>query len=302
MDIRSTAFIGMGALGMLYGTFLIDAGEKDVVYVMDSARIEKYRDTVFYKNDTPYRLPMVLADSAKQADLVFVAVKYSGLRSALEVMKNCIGEDTIIVSVMNGITSEEIIAERYGKKHMVYTVAQGMDAMKFENRLDFTVMGELRFGCREKCQEENVKALRRFFDRVKMPYTIDKDIIRRLWSKFMLNVGVNQTCMVYETNYGGCLKKGEANRTMISAMREVIAIAAAEEIKLGEDDINDYLRILGTLSPENVPSMRQDALRKNRSEAPMFAGAVIDIAKRHGICVPVNEFLYERIQEIEKEY
>ena len=34
----------------------------------------------------------------------------------------------------------------------------------------------------------------------------------------------------------------------------------------------------------------------------MFAGTVIELGKKHGISVPTNEFLYEQIKEIEKEY
>ena len=302
MNINRVAIAGMGALGMLYGTFLIDAGEKNITYVMDEGRFEKYSGTEFYKNGRPYALPMVSSAQAQPADLVIVAVKYSGLEAVLDVIKNCVAEHTIILSVMNGVTSEEIIAERYGKEHLVYTVAQGMDAMKFGNNLEFTVMGELRIGCKEPCQEKNLQDLKEYFDRVKMPYTADPDIMHRLWSKFMLNVGINQACMVHETTYGGCLEKGGANRTLFAAMREAAAVANAEGIDLGENDINEYIKILRTLSPDGVPSMRQDAIRKVPSEVDMFAGTVIALGKKHGIYVPTNEFIYERVKEMESNY
>lgn len=56
-------------------------------------------------------------------DLVIVAVKYNSLASALETMKNCVGPDTIIISVLNGISSEKIIGERFGMDKMLMTVA-----------------------------------------------------------------------------------------------------------------------------------------------------------------------------------
>lgn len=301
MDIKRTAIIGMGSLGMLYGTFLLDAGQ-DIVFVMDDDRYEKNRGKTFYKNKRAYELPIIRSKEAEKADLVIVCVKYTGLSGALSVMAPCIGENTIIMSVMNGITSEEIIAERFGAEHLVYTVAQGMDAAKFGNELTFTVMGELRFGAKEEFQKQNVSDIKAFFDRISMPYTIDEDIMRRLWGKFMLNVGVNQACMVYETNYGGCLAKGEANMIMISAMREVIALAQAQGIAIGEKDINEYIEILKTLSPAGMPSMRQDGLAKRKSEVDMFSGAVIELGKKYGICVPVNEFLNERVHEMENRY
>ncbi|WP_348245076.1 2-dehydropantoate 2-reductase N-terminal domain-containing protein, partial [Salmonella enterica] len=80
----------------------------------------------------------------------------TGLEAALEVMKNCIDGQTIIISVLNGISSEEIIGERYGMEGVVHTVAQGMDAMKFGNSLNYTQMGELRIGLGENGSPEKL--------------------------------------------------------------------------------------------------------------------------------------------------
>lgn len=301
--IERVAIVGMGALGLLYGTHIADRqGTERICYVMDEKRVEKYKGKTFYKNEIPYELPVCDAREAGAADLVIVAVKYNGLASALDVMENCVGEHTVILSVMNGISSEEIIGERYGKEKLIYAVAQGMDAMKFDSSLTFTKMGELRIGAKEDCQRENLRTVREYFDRIGMPYTQDEDIIRRMWGKFMLNVGVNQCCMVYETNYGGCLEEGEANRSMIAAMREVIALAHSQGVDIGEKDLNEYVEILKKLSPQGMPSMRQDGLAKRPSEVDMFAGTVIRLADQAGILVPTNRFLYERVREMEAQY
>lgn len=298
-----TAIVGMGALGLLYGAHI--AGQKGtdaVTYVMDRDRVNKYRDQDFFVNGEKLRFHLTAAEDAEPADLLMVAVKYTGLEAALEVMKNCIDEHTVIISVLNGISSEEIIGERYGREKIVYTVAQGMDAMKFGNKLQYTKMGELHIGAVKGQSGENLNRLTAFFDEMKMPYIKEEDILYRMWSKFMLNVGVNQTCMVYDTTYAGALQKGEPNRTMISAMREVVALAGAEGIPLSEKDINQYVDIIRTLNPEGTPSMGQDRINRKHSEVEMFAGTVIRLAEKHGVYVPVNEFLYERVKEIEKEY
>ena len=300
-SIEKVTIVGMGALGLLYGSFLIDAGE-EVRYVMDPERLAKYRGSVFYLNGKPFYPPMISCEEAQPADLAIVAVKYPGFASAMDTIRTSVGAGTILMSVMNGISSEELLSERYGQEHLIYTVAQGMDAMRFGKELNYSVMGDLRIGAKEECQKENVATVARFFDRTGMPYVVEEDILHRLWGKLMLNVGVNQTCMVYETTYGGVLLKGEANRTMIAAMREVIAIARAEGIGIDEADLNEYIEILGKLSPDNMPSMRQDALSRRPSEVELFAGTVLRLAKKHGILVPANEFLYERIQEMEKDY
>lgn len=301
--IKKTAIVGMGALGLLYGNHIVKhCGQDAVTYVMDKERIEKYKDGIFSINGEEAEFSMTAAGDMGPVDLLIVAVKYTGLKPALEVMRNCIDEQTVIISVLNGISSEEIIGERYGMEGIVHTVAQGMDAMKFGKTLNYTRMGELHIGLAQEGNREKLERLTAYFDEIGMPYVKEEDILYRMWSKFMLNVGVNQTCMVYGTTYGGALSKGEANRTMIAAMREVIALANKEGIDLSEKDINQYVDILKTLNPEGTPSMGQDRINRKPSEVEMFAGTVIGLAGKHGIYVPANEFLYERVKEIESAY
>ena len=89
---------------------------------------------------------------------------------------------------------------------------------------------------------------------------------------------------------------------MIAAMREVRAVAELEGVKVTEQDLNFYVDLLKTLSPEGMPSMAQDRINKKASEVDMFAGSMIEMAEEHNIQVPANRYLYERVKEIEKEY
>lgn len=302
-EIKKTAIIGMGALGLLYGNQIQEGlGREAVSFIVDRDRYERYGARRFSICGVEKDFNIELAEEAKPVDLVIVAVKYNALESALETMKNVIDEHTIIMSVMNGITSEEIIGRKYGFSNIIYTVAQGMDAMRFGDSLNYTKMGELRIGVKAGGDTSNLMAVKALFDKVKMPYTLDEDIIYRMWGKFMLNVGINQICMMYETTYSGALKPGEANDTLIGAMQEVISIANAEGVALSQKDVDYYIDILKTLDPDGVPSMRQDGIAKRKTEVDMFAGTVIEIAKKHGIEVPVNERILKSVKKMEEEF
>ncbi len=302
-EITKVSIIGMGALGLLYGSHIVrHLGMEAVDFIMEDNRLKKYENQMFYCNEEEIKFKLTKDSEAEPADLLIVAVKYTGLDEALMSMKWCIGPDTIILSVLNGISSEKVIGTHYGMDKVIYTVAQGMDAMKFDNKLHFTQMGELRLGIVDERQKDKLNCVISFFDKIELPYVVEEDILHRLWSKFMLNVGVNQTCMVFDTNYAGALAFGEPNRTMIAAMREVIAVANAEGIKLSEVDLNQYIDIIGKLNPEGTPSMGQDRINRKPSEVEMFAGTVMEMAKKYKIYVPANEFLYRRVKEIEQEY
>ena len=301
--IKKVSIVGMGALGLMYANWIAKEGGADSVsFVMDEERAQKYAGSVFTINGESRQFNIVAAKDATPADLLIVAVKYTGLESALDVMETSIDEHTIIMSVLNGISSEEIIGKRYGTEHIVYTVAQGMDAMKFGNDLKYTQMGALRIGLTDITEQKSLDTVVEYFDSIKMPYVIEEDIIWRMWFKYMLNVGINQVCMVFDTTYAGALGEGEANRSLIAAMREVLAVANAKGINLTEEDLNKCIEIEKTLNPNGTPSMGQDRINRKPSEVEMFAGTIIKLGDELGILVPENKYIYARVKEIESEY
>ena len=302
-EIKKTAIIGMGALGMLYASQISSAFGPDSVYFLaDQKRIGRYQKMTFTINGTPWSFPMKAPENACPADLIIIAVKYNALPSALDIMASSVGPDTTIVSVMNGIDSEAIAGKRYGDEKVLYCIAQGMDAMKFGTDLTYTRSGELCLGTRMKGQENRLDALTRYFDSARISYRTESNILKRLWGKFMLNVGINQTCMAYEANYAQALTPGTQYDTLIGAMREVILLAQKEGIALTEGDLEAYIELLKTLSPEGVPSMRQDGIAHRPSEVEMFSGTVRRLAAKHGLSVPVNDMLYEKIKDMESNY
>ena len=130
----------------------------------------------------------------------------------------------------------------------------------------------------------------------------EADIRYRMWAKFLLNVGLNQTCAVYNCTYADVLQPGETNRIMIAAMREVLALAQAEHIALTEAELNHMVGLISTLDPQATPSMGQDRINRNLSEVDEFAGEVIRRAEKHQLLVPTNRYLYDCMKRIEAEY
>ncbi|WP_191013840.1 ketopantoate reductase family protein [Treponema zioleckii] len=293
----------MGALGLMYANIIQEhLGSQAVQFVMDGERIEKYKNTDFKINGVSKKFRMVDAKNAMPADFVLVAVKFTGLEKALETIKKCVGPDTVIISVLNGISSEEVLAKHFGREKIVYSVAQAMDSMRFGSEVRYTKEGELRIGVANGGVQEKLKSLEDFFDKSGIHYIEEKDILRQLWNKFMLNVGINQTCMVFSACYSQVLGTKELKDVFVGAMQEVKAVANKKGINLNDDDINQWIKIIATFAPNGTPSMGQDRIAKRKSEVELFSGTVIRLGKETDTPVPINQMLYEKIMEIEAEY
>jgi 2-dehydropantoate 2-reductase len=82
-------------------------------------------------------------------------------------------------------------------------------------------------------------------------------------------------------------------------MREVIAVARAMNVDLGEKDIEEWYKVLEGLNAEGKTSMFQDVEAGRKTEVEMLAGTVIELGKRFGMATPVNQRLYDELKRIE---
>lgn len=299
--IPSVTIIGMGALGILFGDMFTEAlGKEAVTFLADEDRIEKYRKNGVFCNGKNCDFQM--KPETEPSDLLIFAVKGTALKEAIGLAKDAVGENTVILSLLNGISSEEILEERLGKGHIIHCIAQGMDAVKLGNELTYSHKGELRIGTPSEAERPYLNKAAEILKRAGIPYVVEEDILHRLWSKWMLNVGVNQVVMVTEGTYGTVQKPGEARNMMLAAMEEVRRLSEAAGTGVTQEDIDTYIALLDTLNPEGMPSMRQDGLSRRYSEVDFFAGTVIEKAEKYGTEVPVNRMLYDRIKAMEAGY
>lgn len=304
MEIRNVSLVGLGALGVMFGTQLNKTMEKGSFKVVaDRDRIRRYEEQGIYSNGERCSFVFQSDDEGTPADLAIFAVKYNGLADAIRSMKHQIGENTIIISTLNGIKSEEVLGEAFGHDKVIYCVAQGMDAVKEGNALTYKNMGMLVIGEKKMDKPtERILALHRFLNSHGVKCEIENDMYRKMWSKFMLNVGVNQVVSLYGGTYGEIHKEGPSREMMKAAMREVIALSEKEGVNLTEADLEYWMGILNTLSPDGKPSMRQDVEARRLSELELFAGTVLELGRKHGVDTPVNREIFDRITEIEKGY
>ncbi|MFL7810593.1 MAG: ketopantoate reductase family protein, partial [Anaerolineae bacterium] len=202
----------------------------------------------------------------------------------------------------NGLDSEEILGAVYGMDKVLYTVAVGIDAVREGNRVIHTKPGTLYYGeATNDPPSERVRRVAALLDRAGIAHETPPDMIRMLWWKFMINVGVNQASAVMRAPYGTFQISPEAQALMETLMREVIVLAEAEGVDLGEQDIRAWYDFMNGLSPEGKTSMLQDVEAGRKTEVEMFAGKVVELGAVHGIATPVNETLLHIIHVLEEQ-
>jgi len=297
--MQKIGFLGFGAIGGTYGAQMMDEGI-DIYVIVDESRKERYRKEGIFVNNKHYDLKVLSdkEDSIKM-DIIFVSVKYHDLKDAIKLMKPFVGEKTIIVSLLNGIDSEGILADTFGEEKVIFGFSVVIDALRISNRIEYLNQGTIVFGDGFGKNPKAVTEIEELFKKAKISYKISKEMVREQWWKFLINVGINQTSAVLLGPYGLFQQNEEARSFMIDAMKEVINISNAIGVNLDESAIDDFIVILNKLAPEKKTSMLQDVEAKRKTEVEMLAGKIIELGKKFGVPTPVNELLLKMIKAIE---
>jgi 2-dehydropantoate 2-reductase len=301
MEIHSVALVGLGALGILFGAPIAQVPGVELTVLADAGRIERYRREGVTFNGETVNFRFATPEEAKPADLVLFGVKYNALEAAIATAAPAIGKNTVLVSLLNGIISEDVLNERWPGQ-VLWEVSTDMDATRVGRALICQARGKIQIGERDGQMTPRLAAVADLFQRAGITTEVRQDILYKQWFKLMVNVGVNQAAAAFDVTYGGLAQEGEARQAMLSAMEEVIQLSALEGCPLPADAATGWVPLLDTFNPTGMPSLRQDVLAKRPTEVELFAGTILRLASKHGLSCPVNQMLYDRIRAIEAAY
>lgn len=127
-------------------------------------------------------------------------------------------------------------------------------------------------------------------------------MVRRQWGKLMLNVGLNQTVMVFEGDYGTVQQPGKPRDIMIAAMREVQKLATLEGYPISDEEFDDWVKLADSLSPAGKLSMRQDGEAHRKSEVELSRARLSAARRALGWMCPSTRWLYDTVKKMEAAY
>lgn len=299
-EIKKVILCGLGAIGTIYADKLEKYDAKNLKVLVDESRYERYSKNPVIFNGRALNFEYILPSEENfKADVIILATKFAGLKDAIKNIKNFVKEDTVILSLLNGVTSEDIIADVYGKDKMLYSYFIGHSSVRCGNSVTHDDVNTIVFGA-ENNLGENVVAVKNFFDKVGINYKIPDDIKRSMWLKFMLNVSANQPTAILRMTFGDMFENTHFMKFAENIMREVQSVAKAEGVRNTETMVDEALKHLMTMTPEGKTSMLQDVEAGRKTEVDMFAGTVIELGKKHGIPTPYNKIMKEMIGIIEE--
>lgn len=304
-DIEKVLVCGIGAIGSIYANAINEYDSKNLRILVDKKRLENYTQNPKIFNGRPLNFNYILPDATDfKADLIIIATKFDGLNDVIKNMANFVKNDTVIISLLNGVTSEEIISKKYGWKNLPIAYYIGHSAMRDGNNITHDGVGTIVFGINDKTKtsEECIERIKKYFDKAKIEYKIPEDMPHAYWLKYMLNVSSNQPSAILRMTFGDMQSNKKFMEFLVKIMKEVQAIAKAEGIKNTDKMIDEALKSFSKMTADGKPSTLQDVEGHRKTEVDMFAGTMIEFGKKHNIPTPYNMVLKDMLEVIQEGY
>ena len=144
---KTVVILGAGAMGAAYASRFYDFDRTSISFSASGERYQRLKTDGLLVNNRHYAIPVVSPEEpAPPADLIIVALKHHHLSTALQDIKNRVGDNTVILSIMNGLDSESIIGSVYGDDKILYATAVGIDAQRNGNIVNYSKGGTIFFG------------------------------------------------------------------------------------------------------------------------------------------------------------
>lgn len=291
--------MGSGAVGGYFGGRLAQAGN-DVTLVARGEHLRALKENGLLiksgSGDVRARVPATEKPAdAGVVDLVLFTVKTYDSESAACLIKPCVGPDTVVLSLQNGIDAVEKIGAVVGEARVlpgaayVWAVVKGPGVIEHGGGGTF-IFGEPRGGTSPRAQ-----AIVRAFDEAGAKATLAPDIARVLWEKYAMVCATGLTASTRLT-VGQIRSHAEGRRLQRMVLEEVVALGRAAGVALEAGFIEHLEGIIDKYGPDSRTSLYHDLAAGKRMEIEGLHGTAVRLGERFGIPTPMCFAIYAHLR------
>ena len=299
--------VGPGAMGSLFAALLSKSREEVWLLAKDKERGSKLNEKGISLEGISGNWQAKVKVTAQPqeigaADLVIICVKSYDTKEAAVAAKPLLGDNTRVLTLQNGIGNIEIISEVVGQEKVIGGVTNLGATLIDAGHIRHAGKGQTLIGRIDGKIPVEMRSIREIFNRSGLETRISRDIKGLLWSKLIINAGINALTAITRLNNGRLIEFDGTRRVMREAVTEAIRVAKRKRIKLIYDDPLAKVEAVCEATAINVSSMLQDVLKKKRTEIDFINGVVVRQAQELGIPVPINSVLVDLVKTIEASY
>lgn len=302
------AVIGSGAMGLLFGSKLAQAGN-------DVTMVDVVPDVIRHINEEGIHLEFAGSDEyvpvkasyaqdmTEPVELAILFTKTIYSKSALDACNTYVGPETWMLTMQNGLGNIELMERYVPKERIVAGVTTfGADLIGPGHTVS-SGHGYLKIMSADGRVTSELERINQVLKDAGLGSQIVDDVMVAIWEKVAFNAGINATSAVCRVPCGGMGATSEGAELCYKIADETCKIANAHGVRANADAVKKTLQAtIFELHKDHLTSMTQDILHKRKTEAAFISGGVVKKAQELGMDAPYNETLYCLLHTIESTY
>ncbi|RLC24373.1 MAG: 2-dehydropantoate 2-reductase [Deltaproteobacteria bacterium] len=303
MDIT---IIGAGAMGSLFGSLLAQSGQNVLLMDIWEDHVNAINSQglgVEFEGKTT-RINITASSNMQEpckSDLVIIFVKSTQTKQAAEQALRCLNNEGLVLTLQNGMGNADKIAKKVHPDRVIAGTTSHGATLLGPGLIRHAGIGPTLIGMWSKNTSARLASIKDMFCNAGIDTQIEENIHKIIWKKLIINVGINAITALTGIKNGKILDTPPTGVLVRTAVKEACDVALAHGVNL-PDDIAEQVFAIARATGPNRSSMGQDVDHKRLTEIDAINGAIVSMAQKKSIPVPVNHTLTALIQTLQKNF
>lgn len=292
--------VGAGATGGYFGARLAQAGQ-DVTFLLREKRaLAVQRDglTVHSPHGDFHFQPSVLQASQLTGpyDLILLTVKSFGLEAAIKDIAPVVGEDTMILPVLNGMKHIETLSQRFGEHALLGGLCKINATLDGDGHIhQMTPMHQIYYGELSGEKTARIQRVDQAFKEAGFEAFLSETIMTDLWEKWLLLCSFGAITCTMHGNIGQVASAPGGTEFATGIVNEALTTMKAFGYAERAAAVAKVKEAVTDKHSEQTSSMYRDMTQGNPVEADQIVGDLVERAIRVGINVPLLQAAYTHL-------
>lgn len=298
--------VGLGGVGGYFGGFLakqyVGKSDVEVYFIARGEHLRKVQEnglTLVTENETFVIHPTLATDDIREvglANYVIMSPKSYDLNSTIEQIKPCVGTDTVILPLLNGIDNSERIRKLLPTTEVwdgcCYIVAKILETGVVGN---VGSIHRIVFGYLNRTTDR-LLAFEKMLKDAGIEIRFYDTILTEIWKKFFFISTSASLTSYFDVSYGEIIADPTRKQVLIDFSSELVQVAISEGINIDNSEIERLIHQFEKLPIGTTTSMHRDFQAKKNTEVDTLTGIVVELARKHGIAVPLYSKVYNELK------
>lgn len=301
MNNKKIAVVGIGGVGGYLAGMIGRVRPQELTLAARGSRVEALRENglVLHSelNGEIHVSPraVVTAEELEEQDYIFLCVKNYSLEEACAQLRHAVGEQTVVIPVMNGVDPAQRVRAALGRgivvDALIYIVTFTEADASVTQQGDFA---SLRIGIKnaDARQSKAVADVSGILAEAGVDHLVAEDIELEVWRKYILNCAYNVATAAYDNTIGQLRSDPVKEKEYVALLMEAFEVAKAKGVAVLPEHRQEVIDRFYKYRDDATSSLQRDLRAGRPTETETFSGYLVREAARLGIAAPVSEKMY----------